>query len=926
MQPRTRNGHSEHALLGRRSECQVLDRLLEDVRTGHAHALVLRGEPGIGKSALLQYLVGRAAGCHVVQAAGVESEIGLANAALHQLCAGMLDLRERLPAPQRDALAAAFGLSSGPTPDRFVVGLAVLGVLSEAAKERPLVCVVDDGQWLDEPSAQIIGFVARRLAAERVALVCATRMGIGHDGLAGLPEMTVEELDDRNARRLLLDNVQGQLDAAVCEQIVAEGRGNPQALLEVPRTWNAADLAGGFGPPGTGPPAGKHELSYGRRLALLSSETGLLVLAAAAEPLGDPVLLQRAAKVLGVDMAAADPAVEAGLITLGARVEFTHPLARSAAYRSGSADDRHRVHHALADAIDAEKDPDRRAWHRARATATPDEELAVELERSAGRAAGRGGVAAAAAFLGRAVALTADPARRGERALAAAQSSIRAGAYDTALRLVAAAEAGPLDEFQRVQLDLLRGHVAFASGFGSDAPRLLLNAARRLEAFDLELARETYLTAWGAASIAGQPAGAGVCLEICHAARALPPRAGASRALDLLLDGLAGLTTDGLAAAAPILQRAANAVTDIPVEDVLQWGWMATDASGLVWDVEGMQALAARHVQLVRDAGALAHLSLHLCQLGVATAWTGDFASAASLVAQTERVAAANGSHIAPYTALRLAALRGREAECSALIAVAIEHAAGGGQEMAAIHAHWAAAVLYNGLARYEEAASAARQAAADNGLSLPAMWTLPELVEAAARAGDAELAREAHGRLAEATQHYGNDFAVGIEARCRALLGDGAAAGRLYREAIERLSRTRLRPEIARAHLLFGEWLRREGRRVDAREQLRTAHEMLAAIGMDAFAERARKELLASGERLRRRTAETRDDLTAQERQIARLARDGLSNREIGARLFLSPRTVEWHLRNVFTKLGIRSRRELSNALTGPSSHLVPG
>jgi DNA-binding CsgD family transcriptional regulator len=887
------------------------------VLAGRSRVTVLRGKAGAGKSALLGYLSDRVVDWHVATAVGVESEMELAYSGLHQLCAPMLDHLDRLPVPQRGALATVFGRSDCPAPDRFLVGLATLTLFAEVAEQQPLICIVDDAQWLDQASVQIIGFVARRLLAERVALVCAARTGIGDNLLPGLPELPLEGLGDSDARALLLDNVHGPLDAAVCDQIIAESHGNPLALLELPRIWNTADLAGGFGLPGSPPIAGTIEQSYDRRLDLLPSETQLLVLAAAAEPLGDPVLLLRAAQALGVDMAAIDPAVDAGLINIGGRVEFAHPLVRSAAYRSAASDDRHRVHHALADATDTETDSDRRAWHRGRATPGPGEEVAAELERSAGRAQARGGVAAAAAFLQRAVALTVDPARRAERALDAAQASLLAGAFDAALGLLATAQAGALDEFQLGRVDLLRSHVAFASGFGSDAPRLLLNAARRLEPFDPQLARETYLIAWGAASIAGPHAGEGVRLTICRAVQDLPAPAGTPRPLDLLLDGLARLMTDGHAAAAPTLQRAAKALSDIPVEDVLRWGWMATDASSLVWDVEGMHAISARQVQLVRGAGALAELPLHLWQLGMATAWMGDFAGAASLVAETDDVAAATGSHIAPYTALRLAALRGREAECSALIAAAVEQAATGGQGIAATHAHWAAAVLYTGLGRYEEAASAARQATAHTPEpSLSAMWTLPELVEAAARAGDAELAHDAHRRLAEMTAQCGNDFAVGIEARCRALLCDGAVADELYREAIDRLSRTRLRPDLARAHLVYGEWLRREGRRVDAREQLRTAHDMLDAIGMEAFAERARRELIAAGEKVRRRSVETRDQLTPQEEQIARLARDGMSNPEIGTQLFISARTVEWHLRKVFTKLGISSRRQLRSAL----------
>jgi DNA-binding CsgD family transcriptional regulator len=579
------------------------------------------------------------------------------------------------------------------------------------------------------------------------------------------------------------------------------------------------------------------------------------------------------------------------------------------------------VHRALAEATDADTDPDRRAWHLAAAAAGPDELVAVELERAAGRAQARGGIAAAAAFFRRAVALTQDRARRPERALVAAQASLQAGAFDAALGLVATAEAGGPDPFQRARADLLRAQVAFASGLGSDAPPLLLKAAKRLEPFDLELARETYLTAWGAAGVAAHLTQGRVLVEISRAVRALPaPRRG-PRSLDLLLDGFARLTTEGHAAAAPTLQRAANALADIPVEDILRWGWTATGASTATWDYEGFCAIAARNVQLVREAGALAQLPLHLSSLGIARTWVGDFAGAASLIAEADSVAAATGSRSPPTAALRLRALQGRETEASALIATTIEQAEAWGHGIAVTVAHWAASVLYNGLGRYLEAASAGVQATTNTFEPWVSMWALPELVEAAARGGDIELARDALERLVQTTQPSGTDLARAVEARSRALLSAGELAERLYHEALDGLSRTSLRPEVARARLLYGEWLRRENRRIDAREQLRTAYDQFTGIGMEAFAERARRELLATGERVRQRSLETRDDLTAQERQIAQLAREGLSNPEIGARLFLSPRTVEWHLRKVFTKLGIRSRRELAAALRRPTT-----
>jgi DNA-binding CsgD family transcriptional regulator len=914
--PTNQDPSQRSKLLGRRSECDALDRLLSDAETGLSGVLVLRGEAGVGKSALLDYLSDRVKGWHIAGAVGIEAEMELAYGGLHQLCGPMIDRLDRLPAPQREALETVFGLSAHPPPDRFLVGLATLTLLAEVAEKQPLVCIVDDAQWLDQASAQVLGFVARRLHAERIAMVCAARTDTEDDLLAGLPELSITGLGDSDARALLLSHVLGPLDDAICDQIVMDSHGNPLALLELPRTWpSSAELAGGFGHPSSQPVPGKIEQSYVQRLRELPSDCQLLVVAAAADPLGDLMIFRRVAEILGLDLTAAHPAVEAGLLQLGTRVGFAHPLVRSAAYRSAATEDRLRVHRALADATDPATDPDRRAWHNARATPGPDEAVAAELERSAGRAQARGGFAAAAAFLQRSVALSEDLEQRGERALAAAQASFQAGAFNLTLGLLATAEAGPLGDFQRARVDLLRAHVAFASSFGSgDAPGLLMGAARGLEPFDLALARETYLAAWGAAEMAGA-AGRGIHLEICRAIQALPRPNDAAAPLELLLEGLASLITDGHAVAAPILQRAARALTGIPLEDVLRWGWMATFASTLVWDIDGFEAISARHVQLVRNAGAVAQLPLHLWQLALLSTWTGDLPGAASLVAESERVTEATQSPIPPYTLLRLRALQGNEGEFSSLLAGATELAAAKGQGIATSRA-WAMAVLFNGLGRYEEAASAAAEATSAMASTRPSMWSLAELVEGSVRSGDPDRASDTLERLTETTRGCDSDFARGIESRCRALLSDGTTAEDLYREAIERFSRTRLRPDLARARLLYGEWLRREGRRVDAREQLRRAHDAFAAIGMEAFAERARRELIATGERVRKRNDEVRTELTPQEEQIARLARDGMSNREISAQLFISARTVEWHLGKVFTKLGITSRRQLQVAL----------
>jgi DNA-binding CsgD family transcriptional regulator/tetratricopeptide (TPR) repeat protein len=903
----------------------MLDELLEQVRRGHSTVLVMRGEAGVGKTALLEYVAGRARGCRLARVTGVRSEMELTFAGLHQLCAPMLSRAECLPVSQREALRTAFGLAAGPQPDRFLVGLAVLSLVSEVAAERPLMCVIDDEQWLDHASAQALGFVARRLAADPVGLVFAAR--VPGEELTGLRELTVAGLPDADARALLESALAGPLDARVADLIVSETGGNPLALLELLRGLTPVQLAGGFGLPFATPLPSRIEDSFRRQLDALPDPTRRLMLVAAADPSGDPVLVRRAAGRLGIPAPAAGPAVEAGLLEFRAHVWFRHPLVRSAAYRSASPQDRQEIHLALAEVTDLRIDPDRRAWHRARAAAAPDEEVAAELESSAGRAQARGGLAAAAAFLERAVMLTADPARRTERALAAAQASLQAGACGKARELLVMAEAGPLDELQAGRADLLHGQATFVSGLGSDAPPLLLKAAKRLEQLDLGLARETYLSAWMAAMFAGRLAGAGDLLEVSRAARALPSPADPPRPADLILDGLALLVTDGPAAAAPALRHVVSAFTDpgVCAAEGLRWGWFAQAAASALWDDDAWHAMLARQVRLAHDAGALDQLPIMLGALGTAAVWSGDFAAAASLIAEADAVCEATGSRAAPFAAMMLASLRGDRGEAAPLIEATIARAAAGGQGMAVAYAHWVAAILANGLGRYEEARAAARHASEDTFTLHVSMWALPELVEAAARSGITEVAAGALERLAETTQAGGTDFGLGLEARCRALLSGGAAADGLYREAIDRLGRTRLRPELARAHLLYGEWLRRQGRRVDARGQLRTAHDMLEAIGMEAFAERARRELIATGGKVRRRRAETCDRLTPQEEQIARLARDGRTSPEIGAQLFLSARTVEWHLGKIFTKLGIGSRRELHAGLAGPGQQAQP-
>jgi DNA-binding CsgD family transcriptional regulator len=895
-------------LRGRRHECEALDRLLTGLRDGRSGVLVVRGDAGVGKTALLDYAVERADALGVVRGAGIDSEMELAFAGLHQLCSQLLDRREHLPAPQRDALEIAFGLAAGAPQDRFLVGLAVLSLLAEVARERPLVVCVDDAQWLDRASLETLAFVARRLLAESVALIFATRAAT--EELTGLPELVVEGLRYDDARALLDSVVQGPLDERVRERILAETRGNPLALLELPRGLTAAELAGGFALPAE-PLFGRIEASFLARLEPLPADTRRLVLTAAADPVGDEALLWRACARLGIGPEAAGPAEAAGLFKLDGRVTFFHPLVRSAVYRGAKPSERQEAHHALAEATDPEHDPDRRAWHRAQAATGPDEDVAAELERSAGRARARGGLAAAAALLGRSVALTADPARRTERALAAAQTEHEAGASSAALSLLAIADIGPLDEVQRARAERLRARIAFALRRGGDAPPLLLQAAERLEPLDPALARETYLEALGAALSSGQRQ----CVE--QAARALRAAGEPARAGELLMTGQALMITDGAAAATPVLRRALDAfrAEALSGEDELRGLAFACHVAISLWDDESWDVLSSRHVRLAREAGALSELPLALELRCASEVSAGELDAAQVLLDEADAIAQAGGSAPLTDAALLLAGWRGDEAKARALIESAIRDAGDRGEESTITVAEYAAAVLDNGLGRHE-AALAAAQRACDHHPARSYPKALVEIVEAAARSGRPEVGAGALATLREVTDAGGTDWALGIEARSRALLAAGEGADRLYKEATERLGRTRVRPELARAHLLYGEWLRRERRRVDARRELRTAHELFCAVGADAFADRAARELQATGETARRRTGEPRRELTAQESQVARLARDGLTNTEIGARLFISARTVEYHMHNVLAKLEINSRTKLAGAL----------
>ncbi len=882
--------------------------------------MVLRGEAGIGKTALLSYLRDEAHGCRVVRVVGVEAEAELAFGGLHQLCAPFRDHIDRLPEPQRLALETAFGLSAGTPPDRFLIGLAVLNLLADVAERQPLVCLVDDAQWLDQVSAQTLAFVARRLLAERVLLLFAMRPANGHP-LQGLPHLEVEGLADYDARALLSSVTPGRFDDQVRDRVLAEARGNPLALLELPRGRTAAELAGDMRPDDQAL-AGPVERGFLRRLRSLAPDTQRLLHLAAAEPVGDVVLLRRAARTLDIDLSAAAAEAEAAdLVTLRSMVRFRHPLVRSAAYWSASPQERQDAHRALAEATDPGHDPDRRAWHLASAVSVADERVASGLEQAAARASARGGVAASAAFLARAAQLTPDPAVQGSRAVAAAQAKSQAGMYAEALELLDGAQLAPLGERELAQADLVRGQVMFAFRSASVGLPLLLASAHRLEALDPVLAKETYRDALYAAFTAGQlPGGEG--LEEVAAAVVRMARPEQPARSDLLLEGVARVYTDGYAAAAPLLLKALAAYSSEGVTAAdLGWLPLACRMAHNVWDFESWSVLSAAMLRLARELGALSVLPSALLLRLSNRMYAGDLVDAQSLVDEAATIGEVTGSSFfAHYTALVVVPWGGSEAATRAAIQAIVDDPALSTEGKALTATEWAAAVLYNGLGRWEDALVAARRGAAypqEMGLSI---WSRVELVEAASRLGRTEEAAEGARAIVELTEAAGTDWALGTAALVTALVSADADAEPHYREALARLRTTGVDVELSRTHLLYGEWLVRAGRAADARQHLRLAHDLLTRMGATGYVERARRGLREAGAPVAvaapRAAPRATETLSPQEAQIARLAADGLTNPQIGAQLYLSAHTVEWHLRKVFAKLGVRSRKDIAAAL----------
>jgi DNA-binding CsgD family transcriptional regulator len=912
-------------LIGRRNESDALDWVLSQAQRGHGEALIVLGEAGIGKTALIDGVVASASDLRVLCSTGNEVERELPFASLQRLCSSVLDRLSDLPEPQSRALSVAFGLASGDPPDRLIVGVAIVNLLSQLATERTVVCVLDDAQWIDQASAQAITFAARRASSMSVSFLFGARFLTKE--LHGMPTMLLDGLRDDNARELVNSVLMHRMDEQVLERLVAEAHGNPLALLELPRSLSPAQMGGGFGLPVSVPLRGRIEESFRRRLRRLPPPSRQLLLVAAAEPTGESTLIWRAAELLGIPESAADPPQAERLLDLSAGIVFRHPLVRSAIYSAASARDRRQVHQALADATDPIVDPDRRAWHRAQSTARPDEDIAQELEVSAERAQSRGGFAAAAAFLERSTELTPNMKLKAERALRAADAKRVAGDLDAALRLSNTAQRGPLDNYQRARLDVLRAQILFASHRGSEAPPLLLQAAYRLEPLDPNGARETYLTALSAALFAGRFSSGASADDVARAAHTSPNPAGPLRASSLLLDGLALLITEGPVTGTPAMRRALEAFRsdEVSSEEQLRWSWLAGRAAGHIWDYENWDYLTARQVEVARDVGALSVLPLTLSTRAGLKLFAGEIETAKSLMDQVQSFADVIDTQTVPYAALTLAAFRGDEPKVLSLFGEMHQDLVERGEGVGVTLAQWATAVLYNGLAQYDRAFASAAEALEKPNEFWFLPWAAVELIEAASRTGNSVQAASALTRLTEGTTASGTDWARSIEARCRALLTDGNEAETLYREAIDRVTNTPMRWDLARARLVYGEWLRRGRRTKEAREQLREAETSFSDFGARAFAGRARVERLATGEHARERSPATRFDLTPQESQISRMVAQGSTNREIASKLFISASTVEYHLHKIFRKLGVRSRAQLTRRVLLLAGSLAP-
>jgi len=897
-------------LVGRTAEQAVFDQLLASGRAGHGAPLVLSGEPGVGKSALLDYAARQATGYQVIRAQGVASEMDLPYAGLQLLCTSVDDSLGRVAPSQREALETAVGLRPGPPRDRFLVGLGLHALLTAFAEAQPVLCLVDDAQWLDRASVQVLTFVARRLKADSVVVVVAQRHHEPLGQLAGLPELTLEPISDASARTLFATAMPGRIDHAILARIIAEARGNPQAILESVDGISPAEFSGGL-IGGAGLHARRPVVEdLLTRMAALPSNSRQLLVVAAAEPIGDPALMWRAAAALGIPIDAVEPLEANGLVSVGSRVLFARPLLRSVVYAEAAESERRRAHRALAEAAEQASARDRQAWHRVQASTAPNEEAAAELARYADTARERAGVAASAAFLERAALLTPDSGRRADRSLAAAAVKLAAGDPHAAARLAVIADMGAIDQSQRNRVALCLAQIGSAHRHDSGASELLLTAARQLAPDEPAIAREAYLDALTSALRIGR-FGTITAEEIALAALSTPAASDPPRAADLLLDALASRFAKGYGEAVQPLNGALEALQwEECGDEALRWLSLAARLATDLWDDGSWHAITGLQLRLARRADALATLPDAWTDRAMVELSSGDFAAASALVDAADALTARMHGPRHSGASLVLAAWRGHDSalgSCEAAEQDAYERADGSLYATAS----YSAALLGNGRRRYEVALTAAQDAAQFDEPGLCG-WALVELIEAAARRARLDVASCALERLSARTRLVRTDWAAGTEARCRAVLSAGSAAEDLYVEAIERLKRSRIKTELARSQLLYGEWLRRQGRRIDARKPLRMAREEFVVMGAKSFAERAHLELLASGETARTRAVHTQTQLTPQETRVGLLARDGLTNLEIGEQLFVSPRTVEYHLHKVFAKLHISSRKEL--------------
>jgi DNA-binding NarL/FixJ family response regulator len=899
-------------LVGRQRECALVDELLAAARDGRSGALVVRGEAGIGKSALLTYAAEQAAGLRVLRGTGIETESEFPFAVVHQLLAPVADHIDAIPPRQRAALRGAFGLGPAVDEDRFLISLAVLNVLAETAASGPLLCLVDDAQWLDGASADTLTFAARRVEAEGIVLLFAAR----DSGFAapGLPELPLAGLAAGEADSLLTERAAVPLAAEVRDRLVADTLGNPLALAELATSLPADQLAGRVPLPDRLPVGTDIGQLFGDRVRRLPADASTMLLVAAADDTGELRVILRAAAALGVEAGALDVAETAGLVSIDAPIlAFRHPLVRSVVYQDATFQQRQAVQRALADVLDTDEDADRRAWHLANAAIGPDETAADALHRSAEHARRRGGHAAAATAYERAAALTAATESRAERLADAAEAAWLAGQPDRARKAIDATVPLAVAPVLRARVEHLRGSLEAACGVPASAYAVLVGGAELVSSLDparaAQMLTEAGQIAWGTGDLP----------RLVEAARRLGELPGADGTVALgaqIVTGLASFLHGDTAAATVRLRDAADLARAASDPKALM-----LSAAGVMFLGDDTRALDlfTTAVAAARAAAAGALIPTLLAPLATLEAWTGRYAAASANVSEGLRLAEETGQDN-PAAHLRgvlawLAAVRGREQECRDAANATLSHAIGHRLGPHAAIASWALALLDLGGGRYAPALdrlSALASAGPGDGHPVISVFASADLVEAATRSNQEAAGQAALARLDAWSSHTTAPWALALVARCRGLLASGVEQDEHFTEAL-RLHSQGGRPfDTARTELVYGEALRRRRRRTDARPHLRAAHETFQRLDTTPWAELARRELRATGETARKRDPSTSTQLTPQELQIARFVADGATNRTIADHLFLSPRTVDYHLHKVFTKLGLTSRGEL--------------